>query len=335
MADETNGETRFYREADADPAALDGQQVCVVGFGNLGASMARNLRDAGLSVTVGNIDDDYRAEASADGFAVGDIGDMVAGADITYVLIADEVIADKWATAIAPALKPGSAVCFASGYCLAYDLIEVPDGIDVLLLAPRMLGEEVRRAKLDGAGFVSYVSVERDASGNAEARLLGMAAAAGTLQRGALRLSATQEATLDLMVEQTLGPYLGTAIQLVFELGTAAGLPPEALTLELYQSGEMSRTFQTFADVGFFKSVTGHGVVAQYGGFLRTLDIDTDAIRKHFEETIADITSGGFADKLQAEHDQGYPTMQAIEPITRGDDPMSQAEDRVRRSLGG
>lgn len=330
----TTDEPRFYRDADADETALDGQSICVVGFGNLGASMARNLRDAGLAVTIGNIDDQYRANASADGFVVGDIDEMVASADVTYVLVADEVIGEVWRSSIAPGLRPGTAVCFASGYCLAYGLIEVPDDIDVLMLAPRMLGEEVRHSKLDGSGFVSYVSVEQEASGQAEARLLALAAASGSLQRGALRLTATQEATLDLMVEQTLGPYLGTAIQLVFELGTAAGLPPEALTLELYQSGEMSRTFQIFADVGFYKSVTWHGVVAQYGGFLRTLDIDTDAIRKHFEETIADITSGGFASKLQAEHDEGYPTMKAIEPITRGDDPMSQAEGRVRRSLG-
>ena len=33
---------KFYRETDGDPHALDGAQVCVVGYGNLGASMALN-----------------------------------------------------------------------------------------------------------------------------------------------------------------------------------------------------------------------------------------------------------------------------------------------------
>jgi len=53
----------FYREPDADPAALSGTCVAVLGYGNLGRSMALNLRDSGLDVVVGNIDDDYRRQA--------------------------------------------------------------------------------------------------------------------------------------------------------------------------------------------------------------------------------------------------------------------------------
>jgi ketol-acid reductoisomerase len=239
----------FYTAADADPRALDGQTTCVVGFGHLGSSMARNLRDGGLAVTVANVDDEYRAVAVDDGFAVGDIAPLVADADVVFVLVPDEVIPTVFRAEIAPSLRPGAAVVFASGYCLAYRYVDPPADVDVLLLAPRMLGDEVRRAAVDGTGFVSYLSVERDASGNARARLLALAHAAGALRIGALELSAEQEATLDLFVEQTVGPYLGTAIQLAFEVGTAAGLPAEAVVLELYQSGEMARTFQTFADV--------------------------------------------------------------------------------------
>ena len=328
-------DTVFYREADAEPGALDGEAVCVVGFGHLGASMAHNLRDAGLSVSVGNIDDEYRQRAAADGFAVDDIAGAVATADLVYLLIADEVIPDVFGSAIVPALRPGAAICFASGYCLAYGLIDPPDTVDVMLLAPRMLGDEVRRAALDGTGFVSYVSVERDATGRARQRLLALASASGSLRKGALALTAAQEATLDLMVEQTVGPYLGTAIQIAFELGTAAGLPPEAMVLELYQSGEMARTFQTFADAGFYRSVSWHGTVAQFGGFLRTLELDGDRMREHFAAILDDIRCGGFAAKLQHEDDEGYPTMGSIEGITSGDDPMSGAEERVRRSLAG
>lgn len=323
----------FYRHADADPAGLNGETVCVVGFGHLGASMARNLRDAGLSVRVANIDDDYRRLAAADGFAVGDIAPTVAGADVIYVLIPDETIPDVFRSSIAPALQPGAAVCFASGFCLAYGMIDPPESVDVVMLAPRMLGEEVRRAALDGTGFVSYVSVEHDATGRAWRRLLALAAAAGSLRAGALELSAVQEATLDLLVEQTVGPYLGTAIQLAYELGTAAGLPAEALVLELYQSGEMARTLQAFADDGFYRSVSGHGVAAQFGGFLRTVELDVAAMRAHFMDVLEDIRSGGFAAKLQQEHEAGYPTMRSIEGITSGTDPMSQAEDRVRQAL--
>jgi ketol-acid reductoisomerase len=324
----------FFLEADADTHALDGQQVCVVGYGNLGSSMALNLRDSDLSVVIGNIDDGYRMAAAGDGFEVRDIADAVADADIVYLLIADETIPACFASQVAPALRPGAAVVFASGYCLAFGLVAPPEPVDVLLLAPRMLGEEVRRSFLDGTGFFSYVSVERDTTGKAAERLLGLALAAGSLRRGALQLSAAQEARIDLLIEQTVGPYLGTAIQLAFELGTGAGLPAEAMVLEMYMSGEMARTFQTFASGGFYRSVTGHGAVAQYGGFLRTLELDGDGMRAHFGAVLEDIGNGGFARKLQEEEAGGYTTLNAISAITEGNDPMSQAEDRVRAALG-
>lgn len=323
----------FYRQADADPNALAGQRVAVVGYGHLGASMALNLRDAGLDVVVGNIDDEYRDRATADGFSALDIPEAVSQADVVYLLIADETIPACFAQAVAPALRPGSAVCFASGYCLAYELVEVPDGCDVVLFAPRMGGEEVRRAAVEGKGFWSYVSVERDATGKALTRVLGLASAAGSLRQGALALSAAQEATLDLMVEQTVGPYVGVALQMAFALGVEAGLPPEAMVLELYMSGEMAEVFRGFAREGFFKSVTGHGLVAAYGGFLRTMAVDGAGMRQVFEDVLADIRSGGFAAALQEEEAKGYPVLAALAAITEGTDPMSEAEARVRAAL--
>jgi ketol-acid reductoisomerase len=329
-----HGTVTFYREDDADPDALSGQSVAVIGYGNLGRSMALNLRDSGLAVTVGNVDDRYRAAAAADGFEAVEVGEAAALADIVYVLIPDEVIPGVFRDEIAPRLRKGACVCFASGYVVAYRLVQPPDGVDLLLLAPRMLGEEVRRTYTDGTGFLSYVSVERDATGKAKARLLGLASAAGSLRRGAMQLSAAQEALLDLFVEQAFGAYLGVALQSAFQVGTQAGLPPEAMVVELYMSGEMARTLQAFADNGFFRSVTWHGLSAAYGGFLRTTEIDMPAMQRHFGEILSDISSGGFARRFQEEQQNDYPTLQAIEAITSGDDPMTTAERHVREALG-
>ena len=325
---------RFYREADADPAVLQGTCVAVLGYGNLGRSMALNLRDSGLDVVVGNIDDDYRLRAAADGFEVLDLADAVAAAGLAYLLLPDEVIPERFAADVLPGLGPGTALAFASGYVLAYGLITVPDFVDVLMLAPRMLGEEVRRAYLDGTGFFGYVSVEQDASGAAAPRLLALAHAAGCLRRGAMPLAARWEALLDLLVEQTVGPYLGTAIQMAFMMGVGAGLPAEAMVLELYMSGEMSRVFQAFAETGFMESVGGHGAVAQYGGFLRTLEVDREGMHRMFGAVLEDIRSGGFARRFQEEHAAGHPTLEAINAVKASGSLMTDAERRVRAALG-
>jgi ketol-acid reductoisomerase len=327
--------TLFHTRDDANGACLDGATVAVLGYGNLGRSMALNLRDSGLTVVVGNRDDEYRQTAAGDGMDVIDIATAVARADVVYVLLADEVIPDVYASDIAPHLRPRSAVCFGSGYVLAFGLVRPAADVDVLLLAPRMLGEEVRTSFLDGRGFFSYVSVEQDASGTAETRLLALSLACGTLARGAMRLSAAQEAHLDLLIEQTVGPYLAAAIQLAFDTGVAHGLPPEALVLEMYMSGEMSRTFQTFAEVGFFRSATWHGLAALYGGFLGALAVDRKEMARMFADQARRIVGGDFAARLQAEKNAGYPTRATIETLTKGDDPMSQAEARVREALRG
>src|SRR6266508_4629090 len=165
------------------------------------------------------------------------------------------------------------------------------------------------------------------------AAALGRAGAAGSLRRGALELTAAKEALLDLFVEQGFGAYLGVAMQSAFQVGTQAGLPAEAMVVELYMSGEMARTLQAFADNGFFKSVTWHGLSAAYGGFLRTTEIDMAAMQRHFGEILADIQSGGFARRFQDEQANGYPTLAAIQSITSGQDPMTKAEERVREAL--
>ncbi len=332
MAEEQRVVT-FYREWDADPSVLAGQVVAVLGYGNLGRSMALNLRDSGMRVVVGNVDDGYRATAGSEGFEVHDIDRAVVAADVVFVLLPDEVIPTCFREQVEPHLRPGAAVCFASGYALAYNLIDPPVGVDVLLLAPRMLGEEVRRTYLAETGFLSYVSVEQDATGTAKARLLALARVAGSLQRGALELPAEQEALLDLFVEQSLGPYLGIALQLAFQVGVEAGLPPEALVLELYMSGEMARTLQTFADQGFFGSVKAHGLTAEYGGFIRTLEVDREAMEVRFRTVLQEIRDGTFATRFQQEQASEYPTLTLIDEITNGIDPMSEAERRVRAAL--
>ncbi len=328
-------EARFFGPGDDDPAVLEDRRVAVVGYGNLGRSVALNLRDSGLTVVVGNIEDAYRARARDDGFEVLDIDDAAVAADVVFLLIPDEEIPAVFQERVGPRLRSGAAVCFASGYPLAFGSLEVPADVDVLLLAPRMLGEAVRRSYLDGTGFFSYVSVEQDASGRAEPTLLALAGAVGSLQRGAMAMSARQEALIDLLVEQTFGPVVGGALMAAFQAGVDAGLPPEAMVLELYMSGEMARTFSTFATEGFYRSTTWHGLVAQYGGFVRFGDVDLDEMYERFTQVAEDIRSGGFAERLQQERDAGYPNLAAIEAMTAGDDPITQAEDRVRAWLRG
>ena len=86
-----NTPARIFHDADADPRALAGRTVAVIGYGNQGRSQALNIRDSGVPTIVGNIDDDYAVRARADGFAVFPIAEACARADVVMLLVPDEI----------------------------------------------------------------------------------------------------------------------------------------------------------------------------------------------------------------------------------------------------
>src|SRR5262245_24222682 len=113
----------IYYDGDADPRAIAGQTIAIIGYGNQGGAQAQNLRDSGLDVIVGNIDDTYRKTALTDGFSVLPIAEATARADVVFLLTPDEVMPDVYAREIAPHLRPGSDLDFAHGYTVRIALL--------------------------------------------------------------------------------------------------------------------------------------------------------------------------------------------------------------------
>src|SRR3954449_7858294 len=138
--------TTIYRESDADSNLLDGAVVAVVGYGNQGRSWALNLRDSGLDVRVFARADESRQQAEKDGFSVGDI-EGASDADVFCLIVPDDAIP---VLPIAP--KPEALVVVASGYAPAFSGFD--PGCDVAMVAPRMLGPEVRSCHGQGAGCI-------------------------------------------------------------------------------------------------------------------------------------------------------------------------------------
>jgi len=319
--------------ADVDIEGLAGEAVAVLGYGNLGRTAALNLRDSGVKVRIGNREDAYADQARADGFDVVALG-TAATDDVIFVLLPDEVIPEVFAADIAPALRPGSAIAFGSGYCLAFKLVHPPDTVDVLLVAPRMAGAIARDRYLAGDGFWACIGVEADRSGRARERMLALASALGALRAGAIETTAATEATLDLFVEQTVGPLIGAAIMTAFDVGQTAGIPAEALVMEMYMSGEMEAVFEGFRKTGFFRASEDHGPTALFGGIVRTLDLDRDELATRFRRVLDDIVSGGFARQFEQEARNGYPMLGLARALMNGGSPITDAETAVRLAAG-
>ena len=326
--------TTIYHDEDADLSLLRGSTVAVVGYGNQGRSQALNMRDSGVSVVVGNIRDQAHEAAEADGFEVLPIDEACRLADMVMLLIPDEVMPEVYEQKVAPMLSAGNLVCFASGYNVAFGLIEPDAGLDVVLVAPRMIGVGVRDAYLEGRGFPSFVGVHQDATGNAKARMLALCRGIGSTRGGCIEMSMKDEASLDLFTEQGFGPAWGRVLMSAVELLVEAGYPPEAVLVELYLSGELAYSLEKIREVGMLRQMDFHSQTSQYGSITRGaryLDLD-GALKQKMGAVLEEIRSGKFAEEWSGQQAQARELFDRIRAV-RDQMPMAEWERSARRGL--
>jgi len=226
---------------------------------------------------------------------------------------------------------PRSCVIVASGYTLAFDRLS-PRG-DAGMVAPRMLGPEVRRCFEEGVGFISAIGVHRDVTGQARSRVLGVAQAIGALRQGGIELTAMQEAVLDLGVEQVLSPALTAVNNAFVQTMVEHGIPIEAIITELVLSGEVERTYRLLREVGYAVQSEYHSPTSQYGQLSRRGRYDHLDFMPTMRALADDIESGRFADEWDAERDTGYSTLSALKAQHAGP-AVRDYEAELRTRLG-
>ena len=131
----------IFHESDGDLSLLKEKTISMIGYGNQGRAQALNMRDSGLKVIIGNIEDNYKKIAEKDGFEAFSIEDAVKKSDISFILIPDEIMKEIFTKSIKPNLKDKAAIVFASGYNVGFNLLEFPKTIDVLMIAPSAINE--------------------------------------------------------------------------------------------------------------------------------------------------------------------------------------------------
>jgi ketol-acid reductoisomerase len=317
--------SEILHESDADLSALEGQRVAVVGYGNQGRSWALNVRDSGIDVAVCVRNDETRQTAEADGFATADV-EAAGDADVVCLLVPDDVIPGLPIT-----FGPDALVVVASGYTLAFERLQPPG--DTGMVAPRMLGPEVRRCYEEGIGFITAIGVQRDVTGTARARTLAVAKAIGGLRQGALELTSMQEAVLDLAVEQALSPLLRRVNESFITVMLEHGIPIEAILTELFLSGEVERTYRLVRLEGGAAQTLHHSPTSQYGQLSRIGRFDHFDVAVTMRELVDDISSGRFADEWDAERDAGYPKLEALRSKALAPEILAFEED-LRTKLG-
>jgi ketol-acid reductoisomerase len=222
-------------------------------------------------------------------------------------------------------------VIVASGFCPAFGRLELE--CDVGMVAPRMLGPEVRRCYEEGVGFITAVGVHHDRTGTAAARTLAVANAIGGLRQGALSLTPHQEAVLDLAVEQALAPAMRRVSQSFVEVMLSEGIPLEAILTELFLSGEVERSYRLMRLEGYAVQMEHHSPTSQYGQLSRADRFDHLDVATTMRDIVGNIADGGFADEWEAEHEAGHPALRRLKAAAVGPDVLAFERD-LRTRLG-
>jgi len=323
---------RIYTDQDASPASLKGATIAIVGYGSQGRAHARNLRDSGFDVIVGaRPGGNAEHRAQSDGFRTMTPAEAAKEADLLALLAPDMAHRQVFESAIAPNLKPGSALLVAHGFSVHYGQIDPSRELDVVLVAPKGPGDLVRREYEIGRGVPCLFAVAQDATGQARAKALAYAQGIGGTTAGAIETTFKEETETDLFGEQAV--LCGGVTELVtagYETLVEAGYKPEVAYFECMH--ELKLIVDLLYEGGIAKMHEFISETAKYGDLVsgpRVIDRET---KQRMRDILKDIQTGKFARDWVEENETGKKRYEQLLAADLGH-PIEQVGARLRRHM--
>ena len=226
---------RVYYDRDADINLIKDKKIVIVGYGSQGHAHAINLKDTGAPNVAVALRENSASKPKAKnaGFEVMTPANSAAWANIIMMLTPDELQSDIYNNEIAPNIKDGTALAFAHGLNIHFNLIKPKDGIDIIMIAPKGPGHTVRAEYVRGAGVPCLVAVDKNPSGNALEIAIAYASAIGGGRAGIIETTFKEECETDLFGEQSV--LCGGLTHLIlagYETLVDAGYAPEMAYFE-------------------------------------------------------------------------------------------------------
>ena len=295
----------LYYDADIDSKPLEDSTIAVIGYGSQGHAHALNARDSGLNVVVGLYEgSSSKAKAEADGLEVVSNVDAAKSADLISFCLPDTTQARVYREEIEPNLSEGQTLLFAHGFTVHYGQIDAPEGVNVVMIAPKAPGHRVRAVYERGLGVPCLVAVHQDATGDALQTALAYGKGIGGGRAGILTTTFEEETETDLFGEQAV--LCGGVTQLIktaYEVLTEAGYQPESAYFEVLH--ELKLIVDLIYQGGLEGMRYSVSDTAEYGDYTRGPKIIDDSVKDNMRKVLDDIQSGRFAREWIAENDEG------------------------------
>jgi len=320
--------TVYYDDA-AQPALLEGRKVGVIGFGSQGHAHALNLRDSGVTVRVGLLPSSgSRDKAIAAGLTVESVAEVAAWADILMLLVPDTVQPRVYETSLRPHLTAGKMLMFAHGFNVRFGTLQLPDDIDVTMVAPKAPGHRVRELYVEGAGTPALLAIHQDATGHAKALALAYAHALGVTRAGVIETTFAEETETDLFGEQAvLCGGVSALVKAGFETLVEAGYQPEIAYFECMHELKLIVDLMYRGGLNYMRYSVSD--TAEHGDYTGGPKIVTDETRQAMRRMLAEIQDGTYAAAWLHEDAIGRPWFNQVRAQERNQ-TIEQVGARLR-----
>lgn len=302
---------KVYHDPDIDEKVLEGRRVAVLGYGSQGRAQSLNMRDSGVDVVLGLRRGGSWRRAEADGFEVRTVSEAVSMSDIVVMLIPDVAQPRVYREGVAPHLEAGKTLQFAHGFNIHYGQIVPPGDVDVVMVAPKSPGPEMRKQYEAGFGVPALVAVHQNPSGRAKETALAVAKALGSGRAGVIETTFREETESDLFGEQAV--LCGGVDQLIrrgFKVLTENGYPPDLAYFEVLNELKLIVDLIYKSGIsGMYRAVSD---TAKYGGMAVGPLIVDDHVEENMRRALREVQDGSFAKRWIEEGARGLPELRRL-----------------------
>ena len=289
----------IFVDKDVTFDAIKSKKIGIIGYGNQGRAQALNLVDGGFEVKVGIRDvKSVDPELISSKIVFNTIEHVSAWADIVCLLVSDSAIPKVFNLKIKDNLNENDTVLFSHGYAIHYNLIQPPENVDVIMVAPSGGGQMVRGEFCKGRGVPSLLAVHHNHSGNALDIAKSYSKAIGSTKICAFLSTFKEETETDLFGEQALlTGGLPRMIEKTLKVLLEDGYSPIVAWFVCYY--EVKMIVDLFHEKGFDYLYNAISDTARYGGLKSGDYLIDDHYEDKLKHILSEIKDGTFKKDLE------------------------------------
>ncbi|QJC30803.1 ketol-acid reductoisomerase [Enterobacteriaceae endosymbiont of Macroplea appendiculata] len=197
------------KEFDQGVKFLKNKKIVIIGCGAQGLNQGLNMRDSGLDISYALTKNAIMYKniswkrATKHNFFVGTIQELIPSADLIINLTPDKQHKKVFKN-IKPLLKNKVTIGYSHGFNIIEEGEQFPNNINIIMVAPKCPGTEVREEFKRGFGVPALIAIHHNYDHKALEIAKAWAVSIGSHKAGVLESSFAAEVKSDLMGEQTV-----------------------------------------------------------------------------------------------------------------------------------